>query len=369
MTNALSCSTLYFRSMLYFRGLLLSLLLLSLTLGSKSQQIPLKKTQVTEKISMMVPEEFIPMSPQDIRNKFISYRDPIAGYTSQDRSVDLVVNVSKTPWSNQDLELLKAFYENNIRNLFDDVEFQKNQLEAINGRRYAVFEFTSTVQGDPNSLRNKAPVHDYRYMLYTVRILVFTFLPFIVLPDLRTAGKLQPLTSCRTLCSTSPMDFSVFSDEHYMKLAYKEAIKAKDQGEIPVGALVVCGNTIVAKSHNQAELLQDVTAHAEILAITAAANYLGAKYLTECTLFVTLEPCHMCAGAIFWSQLQRLVFAASDPARGYTNYSKSKGNSNSKSKSMGDGEGLLHPRTEVVSGLLAEPCAQLIEDFFRELRN
>lgn len=165
-------------SMLHFRELILSLLLLSLTLGSRSQQIPLKKTQVTEKISIMVPEEFIPMSPQDIRNKFISYRDPIAGYTSQDRSVDLVVNVSKTPWSNQDMELLKDFYENNIRNLFDNVEFQKNQLEAINGRGYAVFEFTSTVQGDPNSIRNKAPVHDYRYMLYTVEdfsVYIFTF--------------------------------------------------------------------------------------------------------------------------------------------------------------------------------------------------
>ena len=109
------------------------------------------------------------------------------------------------------------------------------------------------------------------------------------------------------------MDFSVFSDEHYMKLAYKQAQVAADLGEIPVGAVIVCGQTIVAKAHNQTETLQDVTAHAEILAITAAANYLGAKYLTECSLFVTLEPCVMCAGAIFWSQLDRLVFGASDP--------------------------------------------------------
>ena len=152
------------------------------------------------------------------------------------------------------------------------------------------------------------------------------------------------------------MDFTVFSDEHYMKLAYKEALKARDQGEIPVGAVIVCGRTIVAKAYNQTEILQDVTAHAEILAVTAAANYLGAKYLTECTLYVTLEPCPMCAGAISWSQLQRLVFAATDPSKGFSNFQTKK-------------QGLLHPRTEVVSGLHAGPCKQLIEDFFRELRN
>jgi len=169
------------------------------------------------------------------------------------------------------------------------------------------------------------------------------------------------------------MDFSVFSDEHYMKLAFQQALKARDAGEIPVGAVIVCGNTIVAKAYNQTETLQDVTAHAEILAITAAANYLGAKYLTECTLFVTLEPCIMCAGAIFWSQLQRLVYGAADPSKGYSNYSK--GNSvepacrqavHTSSKSNG---GLLHPKTVVVRGLMAEPCGRLVEDFFRELRN
>lgn len=195
---------------------------------------------------------------------------------------------------------------------------------------------------------------------------------------------------------TGLMEFSVFSDEHYMKLAYREAQKAKDQGEIPVGAIIVCGQTIVAKAHNQTEMLQDVTAHAEILAITAAANNLGAKYLTECSLFVTLEPCAMCAGAIFWSQLQRLVYGASDPSKGYTNYSLPAGRQGkSNSKSIQDGRqgksveqggkdpaeaapkagretgvrGLLHPRTEVVSGLLAESCGRLVEDFFRELRN
>ena len=154
------------------------------------------------------------------------------------------------------------------------------------------------------------------------------------------------------------MDFSVFSDEHYMKLAYQEALNAREQGEIPVGAVVVCGQTIVAKAYNQTETLQDVTAHAEILAITAAANYLGAKYLTECTLFVTLEPCLMCAGAIFWSQLKRLVYAADDPNKGYTKFTHNQSHA-----------GLLHPSTEVATGLLKEPCGLLIEDFFRELRN
>ncbi len=152
------------------------------------------------------------------------------------------------------------------------------------------------------------------------------------------------------------MEFTVFGDEHYMQLAYKEALKARDQGEIPVGAVIVCGQTIVAKTYNQVETLQDVTAHAEILAVTAAANYLGAKYLTECTLFVTLEPCPMCAGAISWSQLHRLVFAATDPSKGFTNFQTKK-------------QRLLHPKTEVVSGLHSAPCKQLIEDFFRELRN
>lgn len=154
------------------------------------------------------------------------------------------------------------------------------------------------------------------------------------------------------------MEFSVFSDEHYMKLAYQQAQQAADLGEIPVGAVVVCGQTVVAKAHNQIETLQDVTAHAEILAITAASNYLGAKYLTECTLFVTLEPCAMCAGAIFWSQLKRLVYGASDPAKGYSNFGK--GNSTG---------GMLHPKTEVANGLMAEQCSKMVEDFFRELRN
>ncbi len=160
------------------------------------------------------------------------------------------------------------------------------------------------------------------------------------------------------------MEFSVFSDEHYMKLAYQQAQLALDSGEVPVGAVVVCGQTIVAKAYNQTETLQDVTAHAEILAITAAANYLGAKYLHECTLFVTLEPCIMCAGAIFWSQLNRLVYGASDPAKGYSNFSSNRQQHSNKKNTT-----LLHPRTEVVSGLMAAECGKIVEDFFRELRN
>ncbi len=190
------------------------------------------------------------------------------------------------------------------------------------------------------------------------------------------------------------MEFSVFSDEHYMKLAYKEAQKASEQGEIPVGAVVVCGRTVVAKAYNQTEILQDVTAHAEILAITAAANNLGAKYLTDCTLFVTLEPCIMCGGAIYWSQLKRLVYGASDPAKGFNRYglpasqpgkSKSsppaqpsgqhteastiKRSDQTKASSGVEHTGVLHPKTEVVSGLMAEECGRLVADFFRELRN
>jgi len=144
----------------------------------EAQEVALKKVAVNDDITLPVPAEFIAMGPQDIRSKFISYREPLAGFTTEDRSTDLVVNVSKTPWSNQDMELLKDFNENNIRNLFDEVEFHRNELREINGREYAAFEFTSMVKGDPSSLRNKAPVNDYRYVLYTVddfNVYVFTF--------------------------------------------------------------------------------------------------------------------------------------------------------------------------------------------------
>ena len=145
----------------------------------------------------------------------------------------------------------------------------------------------------------------------------------------------------------------LFTDEYFMREALKEAQKAFDEGEVPVGAVVVCKNRIIARAHNQTEKLTDATAHAEMLAVTAAANYMGSKYLNECTLYVTLEPCVMCAGALHWVQLQRLVFGASDVQRGY-----------SLVKSP-----LLHPRTEVEKGLKGEESKTLIDDFFKRIRD
>ncbi len=142
------------------------------------------------------------------------------------------------------------------------------------------------------------------------------------------------------------------NDEHFMREALKEARKAFEDGEIPVGAVVVCRNKIIARAHNQVERLHDATAHAEMLAVTAAAHYLGSKYLDECTLYVTLEPCPMCAGALHWSQLQRLVFGAEDVQRGYQLVKSP----------------LLHPRTEVSKGVESAPSKALIEEFFRNLR-
>lgn len=144
----------------------------------------------------------------------------------------------------------------------------------------------------------------------------------------------------------------LFSDEYFMREALKEARKALDISEVPVGAVVVCQNRIIARAHNQTEKLTDATAHAEMLAVTSAANYLGSKYLSECTLFVTLEPCVMCAGALHWVQLQKLVFGAHDVQRGY-----------SLVKSP-----LLHPKTEIVTGVLANESKSLIDEFFRGLR-
>lgn len=141
-------------------------------------------------------------------------------------------------------------------------------------------------------------------------------------------------------------------DDYYMREALKEARKAFDEGEIPVGAIVVCGKKIIARAHNQTERLNDATAHAEMLAITAAANYLGSKYLDECTLYVTLEPCPMCAGALHWSQLQRLVFGAEDEQRGYQLIKSP----------------LLHPRTVVAKGMRRDESKELIGAFFRLLR-
>ena len=142
------------------------------------------------------------------------------------------------------------------------------------------------------------------------------------------------------------------SDEYYMKEALKEAKKALELDEVPVGAVIVCNNQIIARAHNFTERLNDVTAHAEMQAFTSAADYLGGKYLNECTLYVTLEPCLMCAGASYWAQLNKIVFGASDEKRGFQNKA-----------------GLvLHPKTECVKGVMAEECAQLLTDFFASKR-
>ena len=142
------------------------------------------------------------------------------------------------------------------------------------------------------------------------------------------------------------------TDERYMRKALEEARRAFDADEIPVGAVVVCGDQIIARGHNLTEMLHDVTAHAEMQAITAAAEHLGGKYLDVCTLYVTVEPCIMCAGAIGWSQLGRLVYGASDPKRGYSFFAPK----------------ALHPKTKVVSGVLEEECAALMKEFFQHKR-
>ncbi len=142
------------------------------------------------------------------------------------------------------------------------------------------------------------------------------------------------------------------ADERYMKMALEEARVALAQDEIPVGAVVVAHGQVVGKGHNLTETLHDVTAHAEMQAITAAAETLGGKYLTGCTLYVTVEPCVMCAGAIGWSQLGRLVYGAGDEKRGFKKFAPQS----------------LHPKTEVVSGVLEEECAQLMKDFFKKKR-
>jgi tRNA(adenine34) deaminase len=143
----------------------------------------------------------------------------------------------------------------------------------------------------------------------------------------------------------------LFTDEYFMKLALVEAQKAFDEGEVPVGAIVVCNNQIIGKGYNLTERLNDVTAHAEMQAITAAANYLGAKYLIDCTLYVTLEPCVMCGGALFWSQVSKVVFGASDEKRGY----QQAGNH-------------LHPKTQIIKGVMEAECSQLVKTFFKQLR-
>jgi tRNA(adenine34) deaminase len=145
---------------------------------------------------------------------------------------------------------------------------------------------------------------------------------------------------------------TIFTDEHFMKEALKEAQKAFEKDEVPVGAVVVCNHRIIARTHNLTETLTDVTAHAEMQAITAAAGFLGGKYLKDCTLFVTLEPCVMCAGAVFWSQISRVVYGARDEKRGFSL----------------TGNHLLHPATEVVGGMLADECKMILQEFFKRKR-
>ena len=137
-------------------------------------------------------------------------------------------------------------------------------------------------------------------------------------------------------------------DMRYMKMALDEAARAFDEDEVPVGAVVVCKGRVIARAHNLTETLTDVTAHAEMQAVTAAANYLGGKYLNDCTLYVTVEPCIMCAGALGWAQLGRLVYGAGDEKRGYRRFAPQ----------------ALHPKTEVVVGVMAEECSALMKQFF-----
>ena len=144
---------------------------------------------------------------------------------------------------------------------------------------------------------------------------------------------------------------NLFTDEYFMRIAFNEAVTAFERDEIPVGAATVCNNKIIAKAHNLTETLTDVTAHAEMQAITSAANYLGGKYLQDCTLYVTLEPCVMCGGALYWSQISKVVYGASDEKRGF------------KAKI-----GELHPKTEIVSGIMEDECGQLMKEFFQRKR-
>lgn len=142
-------------------------------------------------------------------------------------------------------------------------------------------------------------------------------------------------------------------DQYFMKQALVEAQKALEKGEIPIGAVVVYGNQIIARGHNLTEQLTDVTAHAEMQAITSAANYIGGKYLTNCTLYVTLEPCVMCAGALGWSQISKIVYGASDEKRGYSKFAPQ----------------ALHPKTEVVKGVMEKECAEIVTNFFKKKRD
>ena len=147
-------------------------------------------------------------------------------------------------------------------------------------------------------------------------------------------------------------DMQVYNDEYFMRLALQEAQRAADAGEVPIGAVISSGDQLLARCHNSTELLNDVTAHAEILAITAASQYLGSKYLLDCTIYISLEPCIMCAGALRWSQIGRVVFATADDKAGFMRYGKE----------------LLHPRTQLEMGIMMEESAILLKSFFQARR-
>lgn len=143
----------------------------------------------------------------------------------------------------------------------------------------------------------------------------------------------------------------MFTDEYFMKLAYQEAQTAMEKDEVPIGCIIVSGNRIIARAHNLTEKLNDVTAHAEMQAITSAAHFLGGKYLKNCTMYVTLEPCVMCCGALNWSQLSKIVIGARDEQRGFINKNLS-----------------LHPKTEIILGVMEKECSMIVKDFFRNKR-
>ena len=148
------------------------------------------------------------------------------------------------------------------------------------------------------------------------------------------------------------MKIKLFDDTYFMKQALAQAKKAYDKDEVPVGAIIVCDNQIIARAHNYTEALNDVTAHAEMQVFTSAADYLGGKYLNECTLYVTLEPCVMCGGAAYWTQLKKVVYGAKDEKRGFSSLTQN----------------ILHPKTEIESGLLQKECVKLLSDFFKSKR-
>jgi len=152
------------------------------------------------------------------------------------------------------------------------------------------------------------------------------------------------------------MEYSFGSDEYFMNEALKQAEIAFDKNEVPVGAVIVSNNKIIARAHNQTETLTDSTAHAEILALTSAFDYFGAKYLPDCTMYVTLEPCIMCAGALYWSQIGKVVIGATDEKKGYLKHTSEK-------------ETIIHPRTKLITGVLEQSCGNIVSAFFKKIRD